>query len=119
VRILIFFVGQTFGCAKSLGMAYDVRKISDEQINASSWLNEQFTPQQGRLNNPIYAWCPHPLDDLPIFQVTFTENLQFFGVDIQGDPMNGNNHPYWIKIFTQEPGKDRQLKYNYILSIVS
>ncbi len=109
------FVGQShyLRCPKSLGMAYDVHSISDEQINASSWLNENVTPQHGRLNNPTSAWCAHNLDANPIFRVTFNETLTLIAAAIQGDPVNGNNYVEELSIHTQEPGKDFKL-FNHV-----
>ena len=100
-------------------MAYEVRNISDEQINASSWLNEHFTPQQGRLNNPISAWCAHPLDSERNFKVTFDKTILFLGVTVQGDPMNGNNYPKKIAVYISNPGQNLNKVFHNSLSIVS
>lgn len=91
-------------CAKSLGMAHNVRNISDEQLNATSWLDENFSPQQGRLYNPTAAWCAHNLDTQPIFTVTLEKTYMLIAAHIQGDPVNGKNFPRILSIDTQKPG---------------
>jgi regulator of sirC expression with transglutaminase-like and TPR domain len=100
-------------------MAHNVRNISDEQLNATSWLDENFSPQQGRLYNPTAAWCAHNLDTQPIFTVTLEKTYMLIAAHIQGDPVNGKNFPRILSIDTQKPGSGFVNVFNGGVHIVS
>lgn len=88
---LIFaFTDQNMKCPKALGVAYNDGRVLDRQINASSWLNENFTPQHGRLLNPISAWCAQKSDPHPTFRVSFDGPTVVLGMVIQSDSSADN-----------------------------
>ena len=93
--------------------------IKDDQLNASSWLNENYTPQQGRLYNPTSAWCAHNMDSDPTFRIELKEPLTLLALGVQGDP-TGNNYPTRLNVFLKSaPDGAEKVVYNHAVKGVS
>lgn len=115
--LLLHFTDQHMKCHKALGVAYKDGRVLDRQINASSWLNENFTPQHGRLLNPTSAWCAQKSDARPSIRVMFDGPTVVLGMVFQSDP-SADNFVKQVQLLVQkEQGKDFQNVGNkYVVS---
>ena len=55
-------------CREPLGM--EDKTIKDKALKSSSNMNDNFKPENGRLNSKTYCWSPGPADSHQWFQVS-------------------------------------------------
>lgn len=69
-------------------------------MTASSSVNENYFPRNGRLLNPVSAWCADAMETHPYLDINFGTIMRIMGVATQGDP-TGNNYVVSYKIGTR------------------
>ena len=84
------------GCSMAMGMAnYD---ISDDQISASSYSDNDHLPQHGRLLSDSY-WMPNPTDTDPWIQISFEQQIIISGVIIDATLSRQGAGWIWVDTF--------------------
>ncbi|KAL4609050.1 neuropilin-2-like isoform X1 [Arapaima gigas] len=94
-------VSDTFHCSSPFGM--ESKKISDEQISASSsYIDDRWTPRQARLNNYDNAWTPKEDSNKEYIQVDLNFLKVLTGIATQGAISKQTETSYFVTTFKLE-----------------
>uniref|UniRef100_A0A8C9S8J8 Neuropilin n=1 Tax=Scleropages formosus TaxID=113540 RepID=A0A8C9S8J8_SCLFO len=94
-------ISDTFHCSNALGM--ESRKISDDQITASSTFNEGlWSPRQARLNNEDNGWTPSEDSNKEYIQVDLSFLKVLTGIATQGAISKETQKSYFVTTFKLE-----------------
>ncbi|XP_018580863.1 neuropilin-2-like isoform X1 [Scleropages formosus] len=94
-------VSDTFHCSSPLGM--ESKKISDEQISASSsYVDGRWSPRQARLNNDDNGWTPGEDSNKEYIQVDLNFLKVLTGIATQGAISKETQTSYFVTTFKLE-----------------
>ncbi|KAL4635803.1 neuropilin-2-like isoform X1 [Arapaima gigas] len=94
-------ISDTFHCSNAFGM--ESRKISDDQITASSTFNEElWSPRQARLNNDDNGWTPNEDSNKEYIQVDLSFLKVLTGIATQGAISKETQKSYYVTTFKLE-----------------
>ena len=77
-------------CPKPYGVSHELRTVPDENMKATSAVNENVNASHARLHNPTSAWCALPSDSKRVLTILLGGKNCLFGYAIQGDPAADN-----------------------------